>query len=238
MAQKNDLLKVKVKSGTFYISSKEDKGEDWERNEFPNPQNKNETLVRYHRELSLKGNINYLAMQEDKYAGNVVSIIINNKEDNESYNLQIPIMDTGGSVRTTNQYFNSVAGVFKHLRKGDYVTMFVNNKNKDKNDRFYKNIVVLDEDGKLVKSDFKFTDSPRWSSTEKTDEFGKVTKEWDATETNKWYIAKFNESLEAFNSEAKEPATNNNADTSAPKERKVEPQEAFSKEEETDSLPF
>jgi len=232
----DELLKVKVKSGTFYISSKEDKGEGWKRNEFPNPQNKNETLVRYHRELSLEGNINYLAMKEDKYAGNVLSLIINNKEKNESYALEIPIMDTGGSVRTTNQYFNSIAGVFKHVNKGDFVKMFVNNKKEDKNGRLYRNIIVLDEDGKLVKSDFSFMDAPRWAVSKTTDEFGKEKNEYDATETNKWYIDKFKESLESFN---------NSADTSASSQKQNETKterlgEAFepAEGEEESKLPF
>jgi len=130
MAQ--DLKKVKVKKGTFYISSKEDQGEGWTKNEFKNPQNKDETLVRYHRELSIEGKITYLAMKEDRYDGNVLSLIVNNKEKEESYSLQIPIMDTGGTIRTTNQYFNSIAGVFKNVKKGDTITMFVNTRNEDR----------------------------------------------------------------------------------------------------------
>lgn len=230
----NDLLNVKVKSGTFYISSKQEK-EGWTRNEFKNPQNKEETLVRWHRELSLEGNINYLAMKEDKYAGNVLSLIINNKEKDESYSLEIPIMDTGGSVRTTNQYFNSVAGVFKNLKKGDFVKMFVNNKKEDKNGRLYRNIVVLDADDNLIKSDFSFMDAPRWNATVTKDEFGKEVKKYDATETNKFYINKFQESLASFNSGSQT--------TEQPKQEESKPKtktaaEAFEPAEEEYDLPF
>jgi hypothetical protein len=239
MAQ--DLKKVKVKKGTFYISSKEDQGEGWTKNEFKNPQNKDETLVRYHRELSIEGEITYLAMKEDKYAGNVLSLIVNNKEKEESYSLQIPIMDTGGTVRTTNQYFNSIAGVFKNVNKGDTITMFVNTRNEDKNGNLYRNIVVLNEDGKLIKSDFSFTDSPKWVVSIKEDEFGKEVKEYDATESNKFYIGKFKESLASFGaSESKEPTPEPKEaykPVTQKEEKKYTPHEEVEEEDDSD-LPF
>jgi len=234
MAQ--DLKTVKVKKGTFYISSKEDQGEGWTKNEFKNPQNKDETLVRYHRELSIEGKINYLAMKEDKFAGNVMSLIVNNKEKDESYSLQIPIMDTGGTVRTTNQYFNSIAGVFKNVKKGDTITMFVNNKKKDKDDRLYRNIVVLDEDNNLIKSDFSFMDSPKWAVSITEDEFGKEVKKYDATESNKFYIEKFKESIASFEaSQAKDPIPE--PKDTAKEEKDYTPHEEVD-EDEDDDLPF
>ena len=240
MAQ--DLKKVKVKKGTFYISSKENQGEGWTKNEFKNPQNKDETLVRYHRELSIEGEITYLAMKEDKYAGNVLSLIVNNKEKEESYSLQIPIMDTGGTVRTTNQYFNSIAGVFKNVNKGDTITMFVNTRNEDKNGNLYRNIVVLNEDGKLIKSDFSFTDSPKWVVSIKEDEFGKEVKEYDATESNKFYIGKFKESLASFGaSESKDPTPepkNINSIPLATPEEAFKPSEKEAEEDDDSDLPF
>ena len=192
----SDLLNVKVKNGTFYTSSKEDKGEGWTKQEFANPQNKEETLVRYHKELSIEGRVNHLAMDDDTYQGKVLNIIVGG--ENESYALRIPIMDTGGSVKTTNQYFNSLVGSLENVSKGDKVTMFVNNKNKDKNDRLYRNIVTLDSDGKLIKSNFSFSDVPRWDSKKITDDFGEETTQWDASATNKFYIDKFKEVLSNF----------------------------------------
>ena len=234
MAQ--DLKTVKVKKGTFYISSKEDQGEGWTKNEFKNPQNKDETLVRYHRELSIKGKINYLAMKEDRFAGNVMSLIVNNKEKDESYSLQIPIMDTGGTVRTTNQYFNSIAGVFKNVKKGDTITMFVNNKKKDKDDRLYRNIVVLNEDNNLIKSDFSFMDSPKWAVSITENEFGKEVKKYDATESNKFYIEKFKESIASFEaSQAKDPIPE--PKDTAKEEKYFTPHEEVD-EDEDDDLPF
>jgi hypothetical protein len=235
MAQQ-DLKTVKVKKGTFYISSKEDQGEGWTKNEFKNPQNKDETLVRYHRELSIEGKITYLAMKEDRFAGNVLSLIVNNKEKEESYSLQIPIMDTGGTVRTTNQYFNSIAGVFKNVKKGDTITMFVNNKNKDKDDRLYRNIVVLNEDNNLIKSDFSFMDSPKWAVSITENEFGKEVKKYDATESNKFYIEKFKESIASFEaSQAKDPIPE--PKDTAKKEKDYTPHEEVDEDEDND-LPF
>jgi len=238
MAQ--DLKKVKVKKGTFYISSKEDQGEGWTKNEFKNPQNKDETLVRYHRELSIEGKITYLAMKEDRYDGNVLSLIVNNKEKEESYSLQIPIMDTGGTVRTTNQYFNSIAGVFKNVKKGDTITMFVNTRNEDRNGNLYRNIVVLNEDNKPIKSDFSFTDSPKWVVSTKEDEFGKEIKEYDATESNKFYIAKFKESLASFGEQtedAPEPKKAHDLPKGTPEEA-FKPSEKEAEEEDDSELPF
>ena len=192
----NNLLNVKVKSGTFYISSKEDKGEGWTKQEFANPQKKDETLVRYHKTLSIEGRVNHLAMDDDKYQGKVLNLIVGG--ENESYALKIPIMDTGGKVSTTNQYFNSLVGSLENIKKGDTVTMFVNNKNKDKNDRLYRNIVTLNSEGKLIKSNFSFSDVPRWDSKETTDDFGETVTEWDASPTNKFYIDKFKEVVANF----------------------------------------
>ena len=240
MAQ--DLKKVKVKKGTFYISSKEDQGEGWTKNEFKNPQNKDETLIRYHRELSIEGKIIYLAMKEDRFAGNVMSIIVNNKEKDESYSLEIPIMDTGGTIRTTNQYFNSIAGVFKNVKKGDTITMFVNTRNEDRNGNLYRNIVVLNEDNKLIKPNFSFTDSPKWVVSTKEDEFGKEVKEYDATESNKFYIAKFKESLASFGEqteEAPEPEPKNFNDLpKATPEEVFKPSKKEAEEDDDSDLPF
>ncbi len=195
MAEKN-LLNVKVKNGTFYISSKEDKGEGWTKQEFTNPQNKEETLVRYHRTLSVEGKLNYLAIGDDKYQGKVLKLIVGG--DSEDYALSIPIMDTGGSVKTTNQYFNSLIGSLENVNKGDTITMFVNNKNKDKKDRLYRNIVTLNSEGKLVKSSFSFSDVPKWLNTEVTDEFGETVTKWDASPTNKFYIDKAKQVVNGF----------------------------------------
>jgi hypothetical protein len=238
MAQQ-DLKQVKVKKGTFYISSKEDKGEGWTKNEFKNPQKKEETLVRYHREISIEGNITYLAMKEDKYAGNVLSLIVSNKEKEESYSLQVAIMDTGGTVRTTNQYFNSIAGVFKNVKKGDEITMFVNNRNEDKNGNLYRNIVILDSESKLIKSDFSFTDSPRWTVSIGEDEFGKEVKKYDATESNKFYIGKFKESLESFNGQkGTTPELKDTAKVNPLKEEKVYIPHQEVNEDDNSGLPF
>lgn len=228
----NKLLNVKVKSGTFYISSKEDQGEGWTKQEFKNPQNKEETLVRYHKKVSIEGKLNHLAIKEDKYQGKVLSIIVGGED--ESYALTIPIMDTRGKVKTTNQYFNSLVGSLERLKRGEKITMFVNNKNKDKDDHLYRNIVTLDADGKLVKSNFSFSDVPKWERTETTNDFGETEVVWNASPTNKFYITKITEVVNNFNpdsseSQPEQPVKEQNTtnETTAP-----------AKEKPADDLPF
>jgi len=231
---KKELLNVKIKNGTFYISSKEDKGEGWTKQEFPNPQKKKETLVRYHKTLSIEGRLNHLAMGDDKFQGKVLNLIVGG--ESESYSLSVPIMDTEGSINTTNQYFNSLVGALENIKKGDQVTMFVNSKNYDKNDHLYRNIVTLDSDGKLIKSNFSFSDVPRWESNETTDDFGETVTQWDASSANKFYIDKFKKVVQAFKSKT---------ETETPKEKTVESPKTEAKVEtkpvETkvpDNLPF
>lgn len=227
-------LNVKIKKGTFYLSSKEDQGEGWTKQEFKNPQNKEETLIRYHKDISLKGTIKSVKMDDDKFSGKVCKIGITSEDTN--YWLTVPIMDTGGSVKTTNQYFNSLVGPLMELNKGDEVIMFVNNRNEDKNGNLYRNIVTLRPDNTLIKAPFKFTDAPRWASKEVEDEFGEPTKEWDATETNKFYIDKFKQALASFSGETKTEEKPEPKQESKPEPKPSAPAPVV--EEEDNELPF
>lgn len=197
MSKQNDLLNVGIKKGTFYLSQDHPSGDGWEKQEFSNPKT-GEPMVKYHKNVTIEGKLNYLAMREDTYKGMCLNAIIGGEE--ESYSLQVPIMNATGSVKATNEYFNSIVGVFEKLEKGDYVKMFINNKNKDKNDRLYRNIVVLDEDGKLIKSDFSFKDVPNWESTTTVDDFGKEKKTWNPSPANKFFIEKFKAIAEKWES--------------------------------------
>lgn len=202
MSKQNDLIKVGIKKGTFYISQDYPApGEEtlWEMQEFKNPQT-GKDMVKFHKEISIVGSIVYLAMKESPFqgVGFVMSMIV--AGENESYALEIPIMNANGSVRATNEYFNSLVGVFEKVEKGDKITMFVNNKNKDKNDRLYRNIVVLDEEGKLIKSDFSFKDVPNWESSTTIDDFGVEKKVWNPSPANKFFISKFKATSEKWES--------------------------------------
>lgn len=230
----NNLVNVRIKNGTFYESSKEEKGEGWEKNSFSNPQNKDETLTRWHRNLTVKGKVNMLKMDDDKYRGKVLSMIVGGEQ--ESYALSIPIMDSGGSVKTTNQYFNSLVGSLENVKKGDEVTMFINNKNKDKNDRLYRNVVTLDENNKLIKSNFSFKDTPKWIKNETTDDFGEKTVQWDASPTNKFYIDLFKKVVADFGGTSTENTSNNGVPTTSP-EQAFETTNSFMKDDASD-LPF
>lgn len=234
-------LKVGIKQGTFYLSSDDDGGKGWSKQEFKNPQT-GDPMVKYHKEISIEGELIYVGLKEDKFKGNCLSVLVKGEED--TFSLEIPVIDTKG-VKATNQYFNSLVGALEVLQKGDKIKMFVNNKNEDKEGRLYKNIVVLREGNSLVKSNFSFSDVPKWESTKTTDDFGKETTEYSPKPTNKFYIDKFMAVVERFKSAKSE------GETSAPQAPKQEapknavptatPQEAFApamSSEEEDNLPF
>lgn len=217
-------LEVKIKSGTFYLSSKEEQTEQyWKKVEVTNPQT-GEKLQRWHKELTIEGNLLYVGMQDDKFQGRVLSMLIKG-QDSETYSLKIPIMSTKG-IKATDSYFNSLALVLPNIKKGDSIKMFVNSKNKDKNNNLYKNIVVLTPDNKLIKGNVEFKDIPRWDSKEVVDAFGDKKIEYDPTPTNTFYIQEFMKSVNYFK-ELKENAPKA-SDFNTPKKE----------EEEDTGLPF
>lgn len=218
---KSNPINVGIKKGTFYLSQDADGGEGWTRQEFQNPQT-GEKMVKYHKNVSIQGELTYVGLKDDKFKGKSMSILV--KGEGETYSLVIPILDTKG-VKATNQYFNSLVGVLDGLSKGSYVNMFVNNKNKDKSDNLYKNIVVLDKDNKLIKSTFGFDEVPKWESKEEVDDFGAKTVVYSPKPSNTFYIAKFNEVVEKFKS---------NKEEAAPEETKT----AKVEEIEEEDLPF
>lgn len=240
----NNLVNVKVKSGTFYISSKEDKGEGWEKQTFKNPQNKEEILTRWHKNVSIKGKVNMLKMDDDKYKGKVLNMIVGGED--ESYALQVPIMDNGGTVKTTNKYFNSLVGSLENVKKGEEVTMFVNSKYEDKNGRLYRNIVVLDSEGKLIKSNFELSEVPRWIENKTKDEFDEEIIEWDASPANKFYIDLFKKVVSNFEGNTTTTNSSNKPQSSSKPSNKVPtatPEEAFEPAgdlniDDHDDLPF
>lgn len=187
--------RVKIKKGTFYLSQDNQVDEDWTKQEFNNPQT-GEPMVKYHKELAVKGKINYVDMKDDRYAGKVLALLVNNGQ--ETFGLELPIMSNKG-VKTTEDFFNSVVGPLQNVNKGDEITMFVNNKNEDKNGRLYRNIIILDSEGKLIKSDFSFADVPKWNSSEVVDDFGEKKTVYDAGPTNKFYIDLANKLVAKFN---------------------------------------
>lgn len=221
---------VKIKNGTFYLSSKEDRGEGWEKKSFPNPQNKNETLTRYHKELSVKGELFHVSIGDDRFVGKTAKIGVKNK--NTAYWVEVPIMSKKG-VKTVDDYFKSIVGSLLTAEKGQEVVMFVNSKNKDKRGYLYKNIVMLDSDNSVIKSPYSFKDAPRWKITETKNEFGEKEKKYDATETNKFYIDILNKAIEKFKS-----GENNDVEAPTPT---ATPEQAFEPavvEEDEQELPF
>lgn len=252
MSKKSDLLNVGVKKGTFYLSENAPKDDTWTKQEFKNPQT-GEPMIKYHKAISIEGNLVYLAMRNDAMKGMSLNLILAGDQDSDdSYSLQIPIINANGSVKATNEYFNSLVGVLEKVEFGDKLKMFVNNRNEDKNGRLYRNIVVLDQDGKLIKSEFSFKDVPNWESTTTTDDFGNEVKVWNPSPANKFYIARFKAITDRWEAERlarkSEKEAEKNETANQPKDEKPKnavptatPSEAFGNPpvaENFDDLPF
>jgi hypothetical protein len=237
MSNTSSPTKVGIKKGTFYLSQDGDGGQGWEKQEFKNPQT-NEPMVKYHKNISLEGDLVYIGHKEDKFKGNCLTILL--KSESDTFSLEIPVLDAKG-VKATNQYFNSLVGSLEILKKGDKIKMFINNKNEDKNGNLYKNVVTLREDNSLVKSVFEFKDVPKWLTTVKKDAFGKEVTEYDPTPTNDFYISKFLKIVEDF--KLSNPKQDNTTQTTtkqetAPYKGKQEMSEHIPDKEGFDKLPF
>lgn len=189
MSQTNSSpINVKNGSGTFYIVSKTDpKTEGWRFETVNNPQTK-EAIDRYRKDITVEGTVQWVGLNQSKLqgVGITLNMLVKNETENVTYALEFPMLSTKG-VKAVDDYFRSVVGPLQNVSKGDKVTMFLNNKNKDKNDRLYKNVIFLDAEGKLIKSNFEFSDVPKWNSEETTDFTGAKTVKYDPTPTNKFY---------------------------------------------------
>lgn len=224
--------KVGIKKGTFYLSSDKDGGQGWERQEFKNPQT-GESMVKYHKNISIEGELVYIGHKEDKYKGNCLTVLI--KGESETFSLEIPVLDTKG-VKATNQYFNSLVGSLETLSKGDKIKMFVNSRNEDKDGNLYRNIITL-KDNILVKSNFDFKDVPKWTSKIDKDSFGKEITIYDPKPTNDFYIGKFLKIVEDFKTTNTKEDKNNSSNVTATPEQAFEPATNV-KSESYDDLPF
>lgn len=233
MSNNSSPTKVGIKKGTFYLSQDKDGGQGWEKQEFKNPQT-GEDMIKYHKSISIEGELVYVGLKEDKYKGNCMSVLV--KGELETFSLEIPVLDTKG-VKATNQYFNSLVGALETLDKGTKIKMFVNNKNEDKDGNLYKNIVVLRDDNSLVKSSFQFSEVPKWETTKGVDDFGKETNVYNPRPTNKFYIDK----LLALSERYKKQGDNNPTPTPQPTQGSTPPKSntpTKSTTEVNDDLPF
>jgi hypothetical protein len=233
MSNNSSPTKVGIKKGTFYLSQDKDGGQGWEKQEFKNPQT-GEDMIKYHKNISVEGELVYVGLKEDKFKGNCMSVLV--KGESETFSLEIPVLDTKG-VKATNQYFNSLVGALETLDKGAKIKMFVNNKNEDKDGNLYKNIVVLREDNSLVKSNFQFSEVPKWETTKGVDDFGKETNVYNPRPTNKFYIDKLLALAERYK---KQGETNNPTPAPQPTQGSTPPRSNAqpAQNQEVDDLPF
>lgn len=202
MAQSNSSpINVKNGSGTFYIVSKTNPGtEGWKEETVRNPQT-DEQITRFRKDISVVGTIQWVGLRESPFkgVGLTLGMLVKNEEEKVTYALEFPMLSTKG-VKAVDDYFRSVVGPLQNLSKGDKVTMFLNMKNKDKNGRLYKNVVILNGEGALVKSNFEFSDVPKWLKEEVTDFTGATTVKYDPTPTNKFFYDLAVEVTENFKS--------------------------------------
>lgn len=226
---------VKIKQGTFYLSSKEDKGDGWTKQEFTSPSS-GESMIRYHKNLSMEGEYQRAKFKEDRYRGNVFSVSL--KADNGDFLvLETPVWSPSKGVRKTDDYFNSLIGPLLTLNKGDKITMFVNSKNKDSEGRLYRSIVFLDSEGNLIKSPFSFKDVPKWDSTEEKDlVLGGTKMTYDATKANEFYIEKAKEIIS--NSETSSDTTATEAIPKTEAAKQLEESKKAIEDLPEDDLPF
>ena len=196
MSQTNSSpIRVRIGSGTFYLTNETNPGtEGWKAEKVTNPQTK-EIINRFRKDISVEGTLQWAGMKEDRYKGLVLAMLVKGTEG--TYSLEFPMLSTKG-VKAVDDYFRSVVGPLQNLKKGDKITMFLNNKNKDKNGHFYKNVIILDENGALVKSNFGFDEVPKWNSTVTKDFTGKEVTTYDPTPTNAFYYQIALDAVEKF----------------------------------------
>ena len=77
--------KVGIKKGTFYLSQDNNGGQGWEKQEFKNPQT-NKPMTKYHKNISIEGELVYVGLKEDKFKDNCMSVLI--KGETETFSLE------------------------------------------------------------------------------------------------------------------------------------------------------
>jgi len=185
---------ARLKEGAIYLSEKTSGGEGWKEVEVKNPST-GETSIKYHKDVSLEGVVVDVKLDDDRFKGRILDVVV--QTDDDTYVITFPIM-SNGTIKTTNAFFNSIVGPLLSMETGQKVKMFANNRNKDKNGKYYRNIVLLTTDDKIIKSDYNFDEVPRWNSKEAKDDFGETKTEWDPSPANKFYIGKMNELVERW----------------------------------------
>ena len=185
--QNSSPINVKFGSGTFYITSKTNPGEGWKEETVNNPQTREE-ITRFRKDIgTVVGTVQWVGLKESPFKGVGLTLsMLVKSEDGVTYSFEVPMLSTKG-VKATDDYFKSLVGPLQNVNKGDKISMFLNSKNKDKNDRLYKNVVILDADGALIKSNFSFSDVPKWDTSETKDFTGKTTVVYDPTPANAFF---------------------------------------------------
>lgn len=217
-------IKIKQSVGKFYESSKTEI-EGWEKVDTKEHGN------RWHRVFStITGTITKIMIDESGSFGDRLKIFVDTGEDEVSV-LEMPLFNINKSLY---DYARSLAMIIDGVKLGGENTheIFLNSKNKDKNDFLYKNIFIK-QNGETVKPSVNKADVPAWE--EKPDPVKKGKKVWDSTANTKYLYDILYDFCEGVtpsaSSENTPPVTNTEKAISKPVEKKVV-------EDVVDNLPF
>lgn len=218
MSKSKKFLNVGIKKGTFYLTSKKQEGDDWEKQEF---RIGNEDMVRYHKNVSVNGKLTKASLEDTRYKGQCLKLMV---DDGEAISvIEIPVYQPNSKIKATDQYFQSAVSALESIEIGDTIGIIVNSRATDKNGELYKNLVFFNEDNELIKSQFQFSEVPRWEQLKTVDKLsGKEVTEWNPEPTNEFYFDKFRALLDRFSKRATAPAEEEKLDATP-----VTPEEAF-----------
>lgn len=209
---------IKVKSGTFYVSSKEPL-DGYKEVKYTDKKTKQEITV-YHREFNdLQGVLKRVSIDDSKF-GKQLRIFV--ESDDYKNVLEVPLRSPFGDI---TEYVRSVVQVLGNMEYDKEYRIFVNRKFKDSKDRPYKNFVFLEEDDKPITWAIHPNDFP--SAVRQENKLGEV--DYDRTERNDFIIEELLKQLERLNGkeETKQPSSS---------KKKEEPVPANT--DDDDDLPF
>lgn len=161
------MVELKVKSGAIFKTSKHKKNKHWK---YVFRKDLNE--VEYHRIQNPEGKLHNVYIK-----GNQLIIEIKHLK---GYIQQISIdIFLDRELKVTDGFFNTALIALDSMEKGDVVVVFANRKQKDKNNKYYRNLIFLDKDDKKYGRDFPHEQIPKWE---------KINGKWNTDKHNEFYL--------------------------------------------------
>lgn len=191
-------LKIKSSNGTFYESFK----------------TKEEGTVefvtkdgdkRYHKEYpELSGTLYSVNVKEvDWDTGKVELLEINLNQNDEAWQLSIPVMDARG----VSDWAIQAAYFLDQLNEGDNIKIGLNRKETDKSGKYLKKTMFFRVDDKPLKRSYTKDDVPQWIKKLVKDKVTKKEKEeWDTTDFQAFFYDILQKNAERLKTGQKEEA--------------------------------